>query len=129
VTVGDQLARHVAALCKAGTEHNIVQTALKDLQQVLAGLTWLALCFCSSWRTASPKYRTYGLPSASLEAATGIRSPWTDRDRADRVGRGASQMGIWVIRTLNPSRRVSFFRGGTACNLRPYNAPWFSPIF
>src|SRR6266851_2467131 len=42
VTVPDQLARHVPALGEPGPVHHVVQAALQDLEQVLAGHTPLA---------------------------------------------------------------------------------------
>src|SRR3984957_7122778 len=42
VTVPDQLAGHVAALGEPGPEHDVVQPALEDLQQGLAGTAGLA---------------------------------------------------------------------------------------
>src|SRR5882724_122490 len=45
MTVADQLARHVPALGEASPVHDVVQAALQDLEQHLAGLTALARGF------------------------------------------------------------------------------------
>src|SRR5262249_32757985 len=42
VAVPDELAGHVPRLAQAGPEHDVVQPALQDDQQVLAGLAGLA---------------------------------------------------------------------------------------
>ena len=92
VAVADQLARLAARGGEAEPDEHVVEAALEQPQQVLAGDAGLARGLArSSCGTASRAAGSSGAPSASRAAGCGTRTGACARGRARRAGRSGAR--------------------------------------